>query len=184
MVAYNKIMKRSIIAIFFLFCISTFILFMFFNFVMFPRKFENLILKNANEFQVDSSLVFAIVKAESGFDEKAVSSSGALGLMQILPSTAEWIAQAMGECFEKENLFLPEVNLKYGCFYLRYLFLKFNDIDTVVVAYNAGESKVKDWFYENESLVDEQKIDYTETSRYLKKVKRFYKMYKNYVICA
>ena len=97
--------------------------------------------------------------------------------MQILPSTAKWIAEEKDEVFEKENLFSAEVNIEYGCFYLRYLFDKFDDFDTVICAYNAGETKVRDWI-EDGKLV-ENRIDYVETMGYLRKVRKFYKIYKN-----
>ena len=109
-----------------------------FNFVLYPTKFENIVVKNAREYLLEPALVYAVIKTESNFDEKAKSKSNALGLMQILPTTADWIAKELNVSFNESDLFVPEVNVRFGCFYLKYLYDKFGDTDVVVAAYNAG----------------------------------------------
>ena len=109
----------------------------FFN-VLFPRKYSNLINVASNENVIEKSLVYAIIKAEINFNKNAKSGSGALGLMQLMPTTAKWIASELEFNFEESDLFKPEINIKFGCYYIGYLFEKFSDVDTVIAAYNAG----------------------------------------------
>lgn len=154
-----------------------------FNFVLYPTKFKNIVVQNAKVYSLEPALVYAVIKAESNFDEKAKSNSNALGLMQLLPTTANWIAEELNVSFNESDLFDPEVNVRFGCFYLKYLYDRFGDMDVVVAAYNAGETKVKDWLGENGKL-NVEKIDYPETRNYLKKVKGFYQIYKNNELCA
>lgn len=154
-----------------------------FNFVLYPTKFKNIVVQNAKVYSLEPALVYAVIKAESNFDEKAKSNSNALGLMQLLPTTANWIAEELNVSFNESDLFDPEVNVRFGCFYLKYLYDRFGDTDVVVAAYNAGETKVKDWLGENGKL-NVEKIDYPETRNYLKKVKGFYQIYKNNELCA
>ena len=171
-------MKKKVYAFFLIIVVFTLVCFVMFNFVLYPKKYKNIVIANAQRFGIDSALVYAIIKAESDFDKNAKSSSGALGLMQIIPSTAKWIASELDEEFISENLYDPEKNVLYGCFYLDYLFDKFNDVKVVVCAYNAGESKVRDWINE-EGEFDESLIDYNETKVYLKRVMGFWNVYKN-----
>ena len=161
---------------------ATLVLFVVFNFVVFKRKYQSQVARFAEDFDIDPALVYAIIKVESNFKKDAVSSAGAIGLMQIIPSTAKWIAGELGENFDKENLFDPETNIKYGCFYLNYLYSKFEKMSAVLCAYNAGESVAIFWVDES-GEIDEDKITYPETKNYLKKVQSYYKVYKNSQIC-
>ena len=170
-------MKRWWIYFFIAICFFSVVLFVVFNFVIFKPSYDKLIKKYANEYQIEESLVFAVVKNESTFNKNAMSSSGARGLMQLVPSTAKWIAGELGEIYYDDMLFEPETNIKYGCFYLRYLFDKFEFEDVVVCAYNAGETKVRDWL-NSEGKLDKSKINYNETKIYLERVladKEFFK---------
>lgn len=171
-------MKRKILILFFSICIIVAILFIVFNFCNKKNDYEDYVKKYSATYNLEESLVYSIIKVESDFDANAVSGSGALGLMQIIPRTAKWIATEFNEIYEKQNMFNPETNVKYGCFYLNYLFDKFKYIDVVICAYNAGEGVVRDWLDESGNLVEE-KISYDETKNYLKKVKKFYSDYKN-----
>lgn len=173
-------MKKKILIIF---SISLVILFLFslvVNLIVFPQKYKNYVVAYSNEFDLDKALVYSVIKVESDFNSKAVSKSGALGLMQILPNTAKWIAEELNESYSKEQMFQPQKNILFGCFYLRYLSDRFKKMDVVICAYNAGEGKVFDWL-ENGELVRE-KIDYDETRNYLIKVENFYKIYSNKLV--
>lgn len=174
-------MKKKIYFIFLFSVVILFFVAIFVNYIIFPKKYKNLVLTNCDNYDLEIALVYAVIKQESDFNKNAVSSSGALGLMQILPSTAKWIAEELGVEYNKENLFEPKVNIEFGCFYLRYLFDKFNDIETVVCAYNAGETKVLDWI-EN-GRISRDLISYPETLNYLNKVMGYYKVYKNKLLC-
>jgi len=171
-------MKKKIIIIFSIICMLVIILFIMFNFILYPTKHKNYVLIYAEKYNIDVSLIYAIIKTESNFDAKAVSPSNARGLMQIIPSTAKWIASELNIDYNDEILFNSETNINFGCFYIDYLFKKFNDMDIVICAYNAGETIVKTWLDENGKL-DESKINYKETENYLKKVRSYYNIYKN-----
>lgn len=171
-------MKKTILVLFSVICIFSVLVFVVFNFVMFPKKYKAFIEKYSACYNLDTAIVYAIANVESDFDEKAVSSAGAMGVMQLMPATAEWIAGELGEEYDEKMLFDAETNIWYGCFYLRYLLDKFGDVWVVVAAYNAGEGVVREWIAEDGSL-NEDAIGYGETKRYVSKVRRCYRAYKN-----
>lgn len=175
-------MKKSILILFAIVCALTLVLFVIFNFVIYPKKYKNHVLTYSKKFELEVALVYAVIKTESNFDSNAKSYAGAIGLMQIIPSTAKWIASEFEENFDEKQLYDPETNIKYGCFYLNYLKQKFSDLDAVICAYNAGETAVKSWLDENGKLI-ENKIKFEETKNYLKRVKKYYRIYLEDQIC-
>lgn len=95
---------------------------------------------------MDPYFVMAVMKAESNFDEDAKSNKDARGLMQITTSTGKWIAEKQGIIDFDTNLLLePEVNIRFGCWYLNNLHKEFGDWDLVIAAYNAGRGRVQEW---------------------------------------
>lgn len=139
-----------------------------------PLDYVDTISHYASEYDLDPYLVAAVIDTESGFRADAVSRVGARGLMQIMPDTAEWIAKKIGpENFTADQLFDPDVNIRYGCWYLRFLFDRFQSRDLVAAAYNAGHGRVNDWL-EDESITDDSgnlvNIPYEETSKYVEKI--------------
>ena len=105
-----------------------------FNFC-FPLQYRQEILAATKIYHVDPVLVASIINAESSFDKNKVSPKQAVGLMQLLPSTAASLTDN-----KDLDLFDPATNIMLGVKYLSYLIKKFNDIDTVLFAYNAGEA--------------------------------------------
>ena len=102
--------------------------------------------------------------------------------MQIMPSTAKWIAQKIGEDYSEEKLLNGEYNLKIGSWYLSYLIDYFNDEKLGICAYNAGQGNVSMWLKNEEYSQDGKtlkKIPFEETKNYLNKVYKNYKYYKN-----
>ena len=86
----------------------------------YPLEYEHLVTGHAKNYELDPALLAAVIYQESKFDADAVSSSGAIGLMQLLPDTARGIAQYTGGSkFRVEDLYDPEINVRYGSFYLR-----------------------------------------------------------------
>ena len=136
----------------------------------------------SKKYNVDSALIYSVIKAESNFDKNSVSKKGAIGLMQIMPSTAIFIAQQLNlENFDIKDLYLPQTNIEFGTYYLSYLYSKFNSLNAVVCSYNAGETVVKKWLNDKNYSTDLQSlktVPYAETSKYLKKVTFFYKIYQ------
>lgn len=115
---------------------------------------------------LDPVLVAAVVSVESGFEPTARSGKGAVGLMQLLPSTAEDCAARSGLSWAEPRLTEPDYNIRLGCEYLRYLFDRFGSERLVLAAYNAGEGRVRAWLREGRT----ENIPYPETARYLLKV--------------
>ena len=106
------------------------------------------------QYRVDPFLAVAVIKNESGFNPDAESKTGALGLMQIMPETGSWIAKSTDfPNFKAKMLMLPELNIKFGCWYLSELESEFQGNEILMLAaYNAGRGTVKEWMAENGDL--------------------------------
>lgn len=114
--------------------------------LLYPFPYRKEIDRWASEYSIDSSLVAALIWTESHFRPHAVSSAGAIGLMQIMPATGEWIAGKLNvEAFTATNLNDPGTNIRFGAWYLGYLIDRFGDIDTALIAYNAGPRNAERW---------------------------------------
>ncbi|HHY03868.1 MAG TPA: lytic transglycosylase domain-containing protein [Thermoanaerobacterales bacterium] len=148
---------------------------------IYPIKYEDLIIKYSQEYDIDPYLLASVIKVESGFSPEVISKKGATGLMQLMPETAKWAAQKMGiEDFTIDQLKKPEVNIKIGTWYLAKLFEEFNgDTTLALAAYNGGRGNVKEWL-QNGDLKEnqEQNIPFSETKNFVIKVKKAYKWYK------
>lgn len=112
----------------------------------FPRKFRSEIEKYSDKFGLSASLVASVINVESRYDELAVSKVGAIGLMQLLPSTANECANKLNFNYDKTSLFDIETNINLGCYYLSYLLDKYNgNIINALCAYNWGYGNVNEW---------------------------------------
>ncbi len=141
----------------------------------FPAKYREQIENH----YADWRYILAIVKAESDFDPKAISRTGACGLMQIMPQTATFVAER--EKIEDFDLFRESDNLLIGCKYLLYLESKFSDKKVALAAYNAGEGNVERWLNDARYSSDGTtlfKVPFPETENYLIKVKKYYRIYR------
>lgn len=142
---------------------------------------KQLVERYSEEYGVPEYVVYAIIRTESGFNENAVSSSNAIGLMQMKPSTFEWLLTKTKEELSDETIYSPNINIKYGTYYLSYLYIKFKSWDLAIAAYNAGQGAVSGWL-ENLDNVDENgqliTIPKEETRNYVKKVKSAIEIYK------
>lgn len=150
----------------------------------YPIKYEEYVYKYAEKYNVDPLLVFSIIKAESNFNERVVSSSGAVGLMQLMESTAEELAEELGIDYKKgETLYNPEMNIMLGVNYYSKLIKAYNnDCKLALAAYNAGIGNVDNWI-ENEVIQDDgsdiENIPFNETNNYVRKTLRNYEIYKD-----
>lgn len=147
--------------------------------VLYPIKYKDQIISVAEKYGIEKALMFSVVKVESGFKKDSTSEKGAIGLMQITKSTGEYISTLLGET--EYDLYDVETNLKYGGYYLRYLINKFNDIRTVLCAYNAGEGKVKEWLKDKRYSKDGERIDktpYAETEEYVSRIEKCLRKYR------
>ena len=150
--------------------------------VFYPLKYREEIVSSAEKYGLSPCLVAAVINTESGFRPEAVSVDGAKGLMQLLPSTAEWIAAMRGMDFEEQQLFEPDKNIDYGCWLLKYLIDRYDgSVRYALIAYNAGHGRLEGWLA-NEEYVDENGelavIPYGETDSYVKKAERAMEEYR------
>lgn len=149
---------------------------------LFPIKYEAEIAAASERFGVEKSLVFSVVNVESGFNKTAISSKGAVGLMQLLPSTAEELAANLGmKDFDLQN---PEDNITLGTYYLSILSKKFENSDAALCAYNAGPANVTRWLQDEEKSEDGKilkEIPFVETRNYLQKIQKNLKYYSKKV---
>ena len=146
---------------------------------LYPFPYRSTVESYSSRWKVDKFLAIAVMKVESNFSETAHSQSGAVGLMQIMPETAAWIAYQLGETPEEavddiKNLRDPETNIRYGTWYLAELEDEFKGNDVLALAaYNAGRGNVHEWIKKNhwsENFSDVDKIPYAETRDYVKRV--------------
>ena len=153
------------------------LLFVCVNVKRFGLTYYKTIDKIARENNLDTNFIMAVVKTESSFREKIESSKGAVGFMQILPSTAEWVCEINNISYIEDSLTDINYNVDLGCKYYNYLLSKF-DFEWAIVAYNAGENNVTDWINKGIDLDD---IPFKESKDYLKKVLSNLKYYKSFL---
>jgi soluble lytic murein transglycosylase len=136
--------------------------------VTLPLQHEDIIRQQAAEKDVPADLIAAVIYAESKFRDQT-SSAGARGLMQLTPATAQHIANVShGINFKVDDLSNPDVNIRYGTFYLHYLIQKFGDNEiAALAAYNAGETNVAAW---GGSCLRLDDIAFPETRDYVENV--------------
>ena len=143
--------------------------------VKLPLRHDDIIRQQASDKGLDASLIAGVIYTESRFRDQT-SNAGAKGLMQLMPRTADYIAQKSGgTAFEQGDLATPQVNIAYGSWYLRYLLHKYAGREILALAaYNAGEGKVDEWVAgasaRGERFRVAQHIPFPETRRYVQQV--------------
>ena len=138
----------------------------------YPLSYQNIVVGHAHNYDLDPALLAAVIYRESKFRANARSSSGALGLMQLLPDTAKGIAlHTGGTKFRVSDLYDPEINVRYGSFYLRRLLNKYGDTRLALAAYNAGQHNVDEW------VADGKGIAFSETRAYVSQVLELREIY-------
>ncbi len=174
--------KAGIISIIFVTTLVVAIyLFLCLSYILYPIKYKDIILLYGEQYNVNSNLIASLINVESGFNCDAVSQKGAVGLMQLMPSTAKWLANELDIEYADDKLFEPEYNIKLGAYYLAYLSKKFENIRTVLCAYNAGEGVVKNWLSNREYSSDGKTLNYipyAETKTHVEKVEKGLKIYE------
>ena len=140
----------------------------------YPLEYRAIVKGHARNYRLEPALLAAVIYAESKFHADAVSASGAVGLMQLLPSTAEGIAlHTGGSNFQKSDLYNPEINVRYGAWYLRHLLDKYGDEQEALAAYNAGQNNVDRW------LAAGSGIAFKETRAYVDRVEDLKRTYRD-----
>mgnify|MGYP000969612226 FL=1 len=152
--------------------------------ISYPLAYEDEIKKYAAVYSLDPARVAAVIYCESSFQPEAVSEAGARGLMQIMPETGAWIAKKLEESsgYTDQRLFEPELNIRYGCWYLNYLDSRFDDdLTKATAAYHAGGSRVDEWLTDKQYSQDGVTLAYIpfdSTRAYVASVKTAYEHYK------
>ena len=138
----------------------------------YPLRYEGIVRGHAENYRLEPQLLAAVIYQESKFDADARSHSGAIGLMQLLPDTAKGIAERTGGgAFVVDDLYTPEVNVRYGSWYLRHLLDKYGDEATALAAYNAGQTNVDRWRASGGG------IRFAETRHYVHRVQELKQIY-------
>ena len=114
--------------------------------IRYPLRYEEIVRAHARNYDLPATLLAAVIYTESKFDASARSQAGAVGLMQLLPETAKGIAvRTGGDGFVVDDLLDPEINVRYGSWYLRHLLDRYDDTETALAAYHAGQGNVDRW---------------------------------------
>lgn len=155
--------KIVLILIIILLCIISFFFFYF------PIKYLKIVENVSERTEIEKEVILSMIKVESNFKEDAKSKKGAIGLMQVMPMTADWIVKKK-KIFEKNyDLYSYQDNILVGTTYFKYLKIKYDgDLEKMLAAYNAGTNRVKTGKWR----------EFKETKRYVSKVRMYRQIYK------
>ena len=139
----------------------------------YPLAYQQIVRGHARHYRLDPALLAAVIYQESKFRPDVRSKSGAVGLMQLLPATAKGIAiHTGGTRFRVDDLYDPELNVRYGAWYLRHLLDKYGNERIALAAYNAGQQNVDVW------LIKHEAVQFPETRAYVARVERLKGIYR------
>lgn len=147
---------------------------------LYPVKYSEEISRYSELYGVDEYLLYALIETESGFDPDAVSDAGAIGLTQITEETFDWLKLKMGGTESFEQLFEPEISVKYSAFFLKLLTEEFGERQTVAAAYHAGRGRVNEWLADPDVSADGRTLAFipsSDTAHYVNKIEKNYKIY-------
>jgi soluble lytic murein transglycosylase len=140
----------------------------------YPLRYSEIVRGHARHYDLDPALLAAVIYQESKFKVRARSDRGAVGLMQLLPDTAKGIAaRTGGSRFQVADLYNPEINVRYGAWYLRHLIEKYGSERTALAAYNAGQANVDSW--QKRGLP----VQFEETRHFVNRVEKLKGIYRN-----
>jgi len=140
----------------------------------YPLSYEQIVRGHARNYDLEPALLAAVIYQESKFETQARSDAGAVGLMQLRPETAKGIAlRTGGSRFRVEDLTNPEINVRYGSWYLRHLLDKYGDEETALAAFNAGQGNVDSWRREGKGIA------FAETRHYVDRIQELKRIYRD-----
>lgn len=150
----------------------------------YPLSYYEIVMEQSEKNDLDPTLVYGIIRAESSFDTNAVSRADARGLMQMTPQTFEWVQTMIpdSENLTADDLFDPKVNIQFGCELLSLLLSHYENESAAICAYNAGIGNVDSWLENPEYSSDGVTLDeipFGETREYLKRVTQNREMYRD-----
>ncbi|MCH5296056.1 MAG: lytic transglycosylase domain-containing protein [Ruminococcus sp.] len=148
----------------------------------YPTDYSEYVEKAAANYDLEPSIIYSVIRTESNFNPDTQSSAGAYGIMQVMPSSFEWLQELRGENgkYEADALFDPEICIDYGCYLLKYFYDYYGNEQCAVAAYNAG-FVVSDWLANPQYSSDGETLDdipYPETNNYVAKVQSAKEMYE------
>lgn len=149
----------------------------------YPRAYSEIVKAYAKQYGVDEYIVYSIMREESRFQKDVRSPANAIGLMQLLPSTARLTAGEVGmDGFNTEMLNIPRVNIELGIYYFKKVLKRFNgDVRLALASYNAGPDRAEDWIIMFPNLPKDEfveEIPFRETRNYIRRILRSYGVYK------
>jgi soluble lytic murein transglycosylase len=141
--------------------------------IWYPLNYKAIVTAHARNYHLDPALLSAVIYQESKFRSDAKSRTGAIGLMQLEPATAKGIAlHTGGSKFVVSDLYNPEINIRYGAWYLHHLLVKYGNERLALAAYNAGQENVDTWRARGEP------IQFAETRAYVQRVEHLKAIYR------
>ena len=153
---------------------------MFVKNTLYPLKYESIVDEYSEEYGIDRYLIYAVIKGESNFNPKAISSKGAIGLMQLMQDTADEIGEDIG--IESVDLYDEDTNIRIGVKYIFDLIDKYEgNINLAIVAYNAGTGNVSKWIEDGtikKDGIDIENVPYKETNMYVRRILNNYRIYR------
>lgn len=154
--------------------------------LVYKKEYSEYVEKYSKKYNVDENLVYAVMKVESNFNVNAESGKGAVGLMQLMQTTAKDVVKQtdieVGNSTIKEILLNSESNINIGTKYLSILLKKYKNVELAITAYNAGIGTVDNWVEKGilkDDGSDVENIPYLETNTYVRRILRDYKIYEN-----
>ena len=149
---------------------------------LYPLEYSEFVERYSRENDIDKYLIYAVIRTESGFRKDAESEVGASGLMQIMPDAFDWIKSRIGEDSDTyADMKTAEKNIKYGTYYIAWLWESFGNTRAAAAAYHAGKSRVEQWL-DDPALSDDgvhlDTIPGADTNHYVNKITHAYEMYR------
>ena len=145
---------------------------------IYPKNYVSYVEAYAVEFDVPPNVLYAVIRAESNFNAAAVSDDGQVGLMQLSPETARWLADdILHEYPDDRVLYDPDTNIRYGACLLSHLYAVYGDWETVMAAYDAGTAQVDGWLKDSRYSSDGvhlkvSAVPLAQTQAYIKRVSK------------
>ena len=151
---------------------------------IYPKHYEEYVLQYSEKYNIDENFVFAVIKTESNFNEKAQSDVGARGLMQIMEEAYDWVKFKIDDDREisYDQMFEAEFNIEYGSFMLGYYYEKYNSYELAAAAYHSGMGQVDQWISDGTLSPENLNVDdipASKTRHYINKVMKAYNAYNN-----
>lgn len=148
----------------------------------YPRRYEEYVTYYADKYELDPLVLYAFIRTESNFNPEAESSAGARGLMQVTEITFDWIKSriAPSETLTFDDLYDPEVNIRFGSYYVAYCLLEYGDLATAAAAYHSGLGTVGELLANPDYSSDGRTLDefpYPQMRRYVHKITTSYARY-------